>query len=59
MTHDLLRSTIDEIAQRGRDESSAAMAAARGLQGRLTKPAGSLGELEEISVRLSGLAGQC
>ncbi|MEU7906637.1 nicotinate-nucleotide--dimethylbenzimidazole phosphoribosyltransferase [Actinoplanes sp. NPDC049118] len=36
-----------------------AMSAARDLQGRLTKPAGSLGELEELSVRLAGLAGFC
>ncbi|MDO3702093.1 nicotinate-nucleotide--dimethylbenzimidazole phosphoribosyltransferase [Micromonospora sp. C28SCA-DRY-2] len=36
-----------------------AMAAARDLQGRLTKPAGSLGALEELSVRLAGLAGAC
>ncbi|MFI7599018.1 nicotinate-nucleotide--dimethylbenzimidazole phosphoribosyltransferase [Actinoplanes sp. NPDC049681] len=36
-----------------------AMAAARDLQSRLTKPAGSLGALEELSVRLSGLAGTC
>jgi nicotinate-nucleotide--dimethylbenzimidazole phosphoribosyltransferase len=34
-----------------------AMAAARALHGRLTKPAGSLGALEELAVRLSGLAG--
>jgi nicotinate-nucleotide--dimethylbenzimidazole phosphoribosyltransferase len=38
---------------------AAAMAAARELQGRLTKPAGSLGALEDLSVRLSGLAGSC
>jgi nicotinate-nucleotide--dimethylbenzimidazole phosphoribosyltransferase len=37
----------------------AAMAEARALSARLTKPAGSLGELEELSVRLSGLAGRC
>ncbi|QLQ37434.1 nicotinate-nucleotide--dimethylbenzimidazole phosphoribosyltransferase [Micromonospora robiginosa] len=37
----------------------AAMAAARELQGRLTKPAGSLGALEPLSVRLAGLAGTC
>ncbi|MGY4912736.1 nicotinate-nucleotide--dimethylbenzimidazole phosphoribosyltransferase [Micromonospora aurantiaca (nom. illeg.)] len=37
----------------------AAMAAARELQGRLTKPAGSLGALEPLSVRLAGLAGAC
>ncbi|MGN9812649.1 nicotinate-nucleotide--dimethylbenzimidazole phosphoribosyltransferase [Micromonospora sp. BQ11] len=36
-----------------------AMAAARDLQGRLTKPAGSLGALEDLSVRLAGLAGSC
>ncbi|MEV4708926.1 nicotinate-nucleotide--dimethylbenzimidazole phosphoribosyltransferase [Actinoplanes sp. NPDC049316] len=36
-----------------------AMAAARDLQSRLTKPAGSLGALEELSVRLAGLAGSC
>ncbi|SCL38981.1 nicotinate-nucleotide-dimethylbenzimidazole phosphoribosyltransferase [Micromonospora rhizosphaerae] len=36
-----------------------AMAAARDLQGRLTKPAGSLGALEPLSVRLAGLAGSC
>ncbi|WP_231957004.1 MULTISPECIES: nicotinate-nucleotide--dimethylbenzimidazole phosphoribosyltransferase [unclassified Actinoplanes] len=35
------------------------MAAARELQSRLTKPAGSLGALEELSVRLAGLAGVC
>ncbi|GAB1645542.1 nicotinate-nucleotide--dimethylbenzimidazole phosphoribosyltransferase [Krasilnikovia sp. MM14-A1259] len=37
----------------------AAMAAARDLQARLTKPAGSLGALEDLSVRLAGLAGAC
>jgi nicotinate-nucleotide--dimethylbenzimidazole phosphoribosyltransferase len=36
-----------------------AMAAARELQARLTKPAGSLGVLEDLSVRLAGLAGSC
>ncbi len=35
------------------------MAAARELQARLTKPAGSLGALEELPVRLAGLAGRC
>ncbi|MDA8372525.1 MAG: nicotinate-nucleotide--dimethylbenzimidazole phosphoribosyltransferase [Nocardiopsaceae bacterium] len=32
---------------------------ARERQGRMTKPPGSLGVLEEVSVRLSGLAGEC
>jgi nicotinate-nucleotide--dimethylbenzimidazole phosphoribosyltransferase len=36
-----------------------AMAAARELHARLTKPAGSLGQLEEISIRLAGLARRC
>src|SRR6059058_5867839 len=35
------------------------MTAARELHARLTKPAGSLGELEPLSVRLAGLAGTC
>jgi nicotinate-nucleotide--dimethylbenzimidazole phosphoribosyltransferase len=36
-----------------------AMDAARDHQARLTKPAGSLGALEDLSVRLAGLAGVC
>ncbi|WBB71095.1 nicotinate-nucleotide--dimethylbenzimidazole phosphoribosyltransferase [Micromonospora sp. WMMD812] len=51
----MLETTIAAI--RPLDEP--AMAAARELHGRLTKPAGSLGALEELSVRLAGLAGQC
>src|SRR5438270_12629233 len=35
------------------------MAAARERQDRMTKPRGSLGALEDVSVRLAGLAGQC
>jgi nicotinate-nucleotide--dimethylbenzimidazole phosphoribosyltransferase len=35
------------------------MTAAAELQARLTKPAGSLGELEHLAVRLAGLAGAC
>ena len=42
-----------------RPADAAAMAAARDLHTRLTKPAGSLGALEDLSVRLSGLAGSC
>ncbi|MFE9656779.1 nicotinate-nucleotide--dimethylbenzimidazole phosphoribosyltransferase [Micromonospora sp. NPDC006431] len=51
----MLESTVAAI--RPLDET--AMAAARELQGRLTKPAGSLGALEPLSVRLAGLAGAC
>jgi nicotinate-nucleotide--dimethylbenzimidazole phosphoribosyltransferase len=36
-----------------------ALADARERQERLTKPSGSLGMLEDLSVRLAGLAGQC
>jgi nicotinate-nucleotide--dimethylbenzimidazole phosphoribosyltransferase len=36
-----------------------AMAAARERQDRMTKPRGSLGALEDVSVRLAGLAGSC
>ncbi|GGM60510.1 nicotinate-nucleotide--dimethylbenzimidazole phosphoribosyltransferase [Dactylosporangium sucinum] len=36
-----------------------AITAARALQARLTKPAGSLGALETLAVRLAGLAGAC
>lgn len=38
---------------------TAAAAAARDLQDRLTKPPGALGVLEEVSVQLAGLAGAC
>jgi nicotinate-nucleotide--dimethylbenzimidazole phosphoribosyltransferase len=38
---------------------AAAMTAARERQDRMTKPRGSLGVLEEVSVRLAGLAGSC
>ncbi|MEU8424577.1 nicotinate-nucleotide--dimethylbenzimidazole phosphoribosyltransferase [Micromonospora sp. NPDC048835] len=51
----MLETTIAAI----RPADEAAMAAARELHGRLTKPAGSLGALEELSVRLAGLAGTC
>ena len=38
---------------------SGAMRAADGAHAQLTKPAGSLGVLEELSVRLAGMAGNC
>jgi nicotinate-nucleotide--dimethylbenzimidazole phosphoribosyltransferase len=50
-----LETTIDAI----RPADEGAMTAARELHARLTKPAGSLGALEELSVRLAGLAGVC
>ncbi|MFI5496916.1 nicotinate-nucleotide--dimethylbenzimidazole phosphoribosyltransferase [Actinoplanes sp. NPDC051859] len=51
--------TLEPTLAAIRPADEAAMAAARELQARLTKPAGSLGALEELSVRLAGLAGVC
>ncbi len=53
-TSPLIDQTISEIA--GLDQ--AAMAAARARQDTLTKPPGSLGRLEELSVLLAGIFGQ-
>jgi nicotinate-nucleotide--dimethylbenzimidazole phosphoribosyltransferase len=50
---------LDHALAAIRPLDQAAMAQARELQGRLTKPPGSLGALEELSVRLAGLAGAC
>jgi len=50
---------IDQILAAIRPPDETAMAAARDLHARLTKPAGSLGALEDLSVRLAGLAGTC
>ena len=51
----LLDETVAAIG--GLDED--AMRAARQRQDSLTKPRGSLGRLEDVSVRLAGIAGQC
>ncbi|GAA1604261.1 nicotinate-nucleotide--dimethylbenzimidazole phosphoribosyltransferase [Actinoplanes couchii] len=51
--------TLETTLAAIRPADEPAMAAARELQLRLTKPAGSLGALEELSVRLAGLAGVC
>ncbi|MFH1646146.1 MAG: nicotinate-nucleotide--dimethylbenzimidazole phosphoribosyltransferase [Chloroflexota bacterium] len=51
---DILTRTIRSI----RPLDEAAMAAARARQDSLTKPPGSLGRLEEISVRLAGIQGR-
>ncbi|NVI87407.1 nicotinate-nucleotide--dimethylbenzimidazole phosphoribosyltransferase [Actinomadura sp. BRA 177] len=50
---------IDETIAAIGPLDEAAMRDARDHQARLTKPPGSLGVLEEVSVRLAGLAGQC
>ncbi|MCW2902181.1 MAG: nicotinate-nucleotide/dimethylbenzimidazolephosp horibosyltransferase [Streptosporangiaceae bacterium] len=52
---DLISQTVAGI----RPPDAEAMRAARSHQERLTKPPGSLGRLEEVSVRLAGLAGEC
>ncbi|MFE9771865.1 nicotinate-nucleotide--dimethylbenzimidazole phosphoribosyltransferase [Streptomyces sp. NPDC005931] len=51
----LLETTLAAIAP----ADPGALAAARHRQTRLTKPPGSLGLLEDVSVRLAGLAGTC
>jgi nicotinate-nucleotide--dimethylbenzimidazole phosphoribosyltransferase len=50
---------FDETLSRIGPLDEGAVAAARALHARLTKPAGSLGALEALSVRLAGLAGTC
>ena len=50
---------LDEVLAAIGPLDDEAMAAARERQDRMTKPRGSLGVLEDVSVRLAGLAGQC
>src|SRR5712691_12798052 len=50
---------IDDMRAAIGPPDAAAMAAARERLDRMTKPQGSLGALEEVSVRLAGLAGCC
>jgi nicotinate-nucleotide--dimethylbenzimidazole phosphoribosyltransferase len=52
-------SLLDEVMAAIRPLDGDAVAAARQRQSQLTKPAGSLGVLEDVSVQLSGLAGNC
>jgi nicotinate-nucleotide--dimethylbenzimidazole phosphoribosyltransferase len=55
MTGELLAETLAAIAPL----DAAAVAAARERQQRLTKPPGSLGVLEDVSVQLAGITGAC
>ena len=48
---------MEKIIAAIREPDAAAAAAARERQGRLTKPPGSLGFLEDISVRIAGMTG--
>jgi nicotinate-nucleotide--dimethylbenzimidazole phosphoribosyltransferase len=50
---------LDEVRASIGPLDQAAMAAARARQDLMTKPRGSLGVLEEVSIRLAGLAGSC
>jgi nicotinate-nucleotide--dimethylbenzimidazole phosphoribosyltransferase len=52
---DLIEETVAAI----RPPDGPAMLQARAHQDRLTKPRGALGVIEEVSVRLAGLAGRC
>jgi nicotinate-nucleotide--dimethylbenzimidazole phosphoribosyltransferase len=52
-------SLLEEVRADIRPLDADAVAAARQRQGLMTKPAGSLGLLEDISVQLAGLAGCC
>jgi nicotinate-nucleotide--dimethylbenzimidazole phosphoribosyltransferase len=51
--------TLAEVIAAIAPPDTGAMAAARDRQDRMTKPRGSLGALEDVSVRLAGLAGSC
>ena len=50
---------LDDTLAAIRPADAGALAAARERQGRLTKPPGALGQLEDVGIRLSGLAGSC
>ncbi|GAA0623315.1 hypothetical protein GCM10009547_27960 [Sporichthya brevicatena] len=52
---DLLAQTLAQLAP----PHGAAVDAARDRQDRMTKPQGALGVLEDVSVQLAGLAGEC
>ena len=52
-------SLLDDVTAAVRPLDADAVAAARQRQSQLTKPVGSLGVLEDVSVQLSGLAGTC
>ncbi len=52
-------SVLDQVVAAIRPLDVAAQEAARQRQARLTKPAGSLGVLEDVSVQLCGLAADC
>ena len=50
---------FDQLVRRVAPLDQTAAASARALQDRLTKPAGSLGQLEDLGVQLAAIAGVC
>jgi nicotinate-nucleotide--dimethylbenzimidazole phosphoribosyltransferase len=52
-------SVLGEVISAIRPLDAAAQQAARQRQAELTKPPGSLGVLEDLSIQLCGLAGRC
>jgi nicotinate-nucleotide--dimethylbenzimidazole phosphoribosyltransferase len=50
--------TLEQVLQRIKPLDEKAMAAARARQDTLTKPLGSLGRLEELSIKLAGIRGE-
>ncbi|MCB8983395.1 MAG: nicotinate-nucleotide--dimethylbenzimidazole phosphoribosyltransferase [Ardenticatenaceae bacterium] len=50
--------SLSHLTSRIQPLDKAAMAAARARQANLTKPAGSLGRLEELSIQVAGITGQ-
>jgi nicotinate-nucleotide--dimethylbenzimidazole phosphoribosyltransferase len=50
--------TLDQVLQKIKPLDEKAMAAARARQDTLTKPLGSLGRLEELSIKLAGIRGE-
>jgi len=55
----MLMTTLDETLAAIGPLDAEAVAAATERQARLTKPRGSLGVLEDVSIQLAGLAGEC
>jgi len=58
MQIDALKNRLLETTKRIQALDTQVMQAARIRQDRLTKPQGSLGQLEELSIRLAGMTGK-
>src|SRR4030065_778306 len=53
-----MSTSLDTIIKKSAPLDSSAMAAAQSRQNSLTKPHGSLGRLEELSIQIAGIKGQ-